>query len=248
MSTKIYNGIKFKAKNFKELFESIQKIRPEIEALSQEMYSKYLHRLATELYDDSVMCGVEGKDFFYRAKQFFKQMCDESDFKNIRHPDEDLSFSISVFPLGNKFLGIYHTEHEEYVEILRRYDIIEDYHYQNSTDKPENINTRFWNKRCKDWDKVLGWDKIYKRSFSFELIKSIEFFRFSRNIDYLPSFEQRVKRIASEMVFKDNCKEEDKWFDTLMYLRCEEGLEEINRKIEEIKHKFISNEQLIGLL
>ena len=42
---------------------------------------------------------------------------------------------------------------EKYTEFVEKYGLC-DYHYQNQTDRPQNIPAREWNKRSKDWDFV----------------------------------------------------------------------------------------------
>jgi hypothetical protein len=43
---------------------------------------------------------------------------------------------------------------------------VKKYHYWNNTDRDEDVSVREWNKRGKDWDKVL-YDKCCKLTYTF---------------------------------------------------------------------------------
>lgn len=71
-----------------------------------------------------------------------------------------LQSELQMIPVEDKILVMYFGD-----EIVRKYletktDYFSDYHYQDQTDRPENISESEWKHRCADWDKAIGPDYI----------------------------------------------------------------------------------------
>lgn len=70
-----------------------------------------------------------------------------------------LDCTMQIIPVGRKLLVLLFGNNN-LQKIVKNTLPLEDYHYQNSTDKPENITTRDWNLRRITWDKALSPDYI----------------------------------------------------------------------------------------
>lgn len=74
--------------------------------------------------------------------------------------DYDYRCMLQIVPMETKTLAMFFGSPmlRDYLE--SRHDFLTDYHYQNQTDRPENISEEEWNLREKDWDKAIGPDYI----------------------------------------------------------------------------------------
>lgn len=52
---------------------------------------------------------------------------------------------------------------------------LEDYHYQNQTDPPENVPYKTYEARANKWDQLIGTDGTYRNGFQFTLFDAREF-------------------------------------------------------------------------
>lgn len=72
----------------------------------------------------------------------------------------DYHCTLQIIPMETKTLAMFfgNSTLRDYLE--SRPDFLTDYHYQNQTDRPEEISEEEWNIREKDWDKAIGPDYI----------------------------------------------------------------------------------------
>lgn len=95
-----------------------------------------------------------------------------------------------------------------YTDFITKYGI-EDYHYQNQTDKPDNISDYRWNKRSDDWDKYFEISSIPSvAGISIELMDSDMFFlkhlTSDKKLDLVfTSKEDRIKKMAKQKVLDE---------------------------------------------
>ena len=87
--------------------------------------------------------------------------------------DYDYRCILQIIPMETKTLAMFFGSPmlRDYLE--SHHDFLTDYHYQNQTDRPENIPEEEWNLREKDWDKAIGPDYIpIQHGFSAELFNT----------------------------------------------------------------------------
>lgn len=74
--------------------------------------------------------------------------------------DYDYRCNLQIIPMKRKTLVLYfgNLEMQQYLESLP--DFLTDYHYQDQTDKPDDISTYKWKQREKDWENAIGPDYI----------------------------------------------------------------------------------------
>ena len=72
----------------------------------------------------------------------------------------DYRCKLQIIPMETKTLAMFFGNPMLRNYLKSRPDFLTDYHYQNQTDRPEDISDTEWNLREKDWDKAIGPDYI----------------------------------------------------------------------------------------
>ena len=80
----------------------------------------------------------------------------------------DLSAEIQIYPLDDKIL-LRFFGNDRLEQILLNEEDIEEYHYQNQCDRPEDISEEEWNDREKNWETVNPTLVPAKRGFGVQL-------------------------------------------------------------------------------
>lgn len=282
MSIKIYDAYKINLnlnKSFKILKELQLEYRKEERSI---LYSKILKSVVKKIDLNK----VEGEKFeFSLLGDFDKKLQRLSDGVSIlgyhleeykinskkdylTHFDKVHDFKILLYPIraNETLIKVYFSDtHQERIfeQFLKKHSI-EDYSYQNSTDKPEKISSKDWNKRIKDWKKVgivssppidcMMCFNIHKEKPNYMdgYFLKTEFSSYipkiEDRVDFL--FNRKVERLMEDIFFKDiprdkrngyltsNIKEYRKQFQE--YKESEKGLEiktTIEKQLEEITWK-----------
>lgn len=147
----------------------------------------------------------------------------------------DLSAEIVLFPISNKrtlfmtfsnefsnLFSSFFNKDSEYKDIITKYKI-KDYHYQNQTDRPEDISSKEWNKRERDWEKCLnnipGADgipvilmdeeilSISYRNQSVSMKNYLEILKSDSTKEDFTDKDSRVKKRAYSLLFDDYCSQ-----------------------------------------
>lgn len=174
MSMKIYNGIKFKSNNPEEIIAQLNSIKKR----AVENSIKYITegRGAAQAvhvagYTKDTVFDINVKD--YKQLLDFREKLDISFNKRYRSWDDPaFRFIVVVIPYNSQMYGIsYHEEIEENYKLLEPF--IEEYHYQNQTDKPDELSDKEWDERSDVWNEIF--DKYVAPSdagFTYEIVKS----------------------------------------------------------------------------
>lgn len=183
MSVKIDTGFRLSITSTKQLHNEIENLRKKALVIAEEQSIKLIVRGIFQFYINEKLS--EDKDFSFIKKPnslfdflFYSKESKEPTIKTLENinlfsyisesvefikreslqwrvfPD-DPSLTISIIPYKNKLLCQYYTEINDYIGAIKEIRTFEDYHYQNSSDKPKNITTRQWNKRYNDWNDAL---------------------------------------------------------------------------------------------
>lgn len=97
---------------------------------------------------------------------------------------------------------VYTSDNPEYNNIRNTYHI-RDYHYQNQTDKPDDISDTAWDKRCHNWDKVMPSGIPSKDGICITLTdfqntaNPLLFIKEDDILKHIPSKESRIKNFAT---------------------------------------------------
>jgi len=157
MSTKVYDAYIFNGRGgggrgLDELLESLKVIR--------DRYAREFKRKMIDLFSFTSSTLDDSKYYMEVAKLIMLSM--EKGYNVMTNPEA----SAMVFPYDGrllvKFFGLegFSLDDERYI----------DYHYQDQTDMPDDMDELEWAERRDTWDKVAGSGSWQENGFSFEFI------------------------------------------------------------------------------
>ena len=182
MSIKIYDGLIIRDADYKEVFNNINNIKNEITESIKQRFDEYLTNIAQSFMKEQNKNGkIEISYFFglneYMIKKEVTTLFDliyyyvrffEQNKKKYSYSNENcfshLDTSISFFPNGDDILVLKFNNLKEINDIINKYLKLEEYGYWDNVDTPYEefkkgeegyVSKKDWNKRLKDWNKVL---------------------------------------------------------------------------------------------
>lgn len=153
MSTKVYNGIKFKSNKLSTVIRQLNSLKEEsiknvMDTFNNEKNPNFLRMCV--LYRECLQKGEHLKNYW----NFSRILKDK-----LRNPWSDYGFTfkfgVTIFERKNKLYGIYFDQTYLNYNMLFDRDIAVDYHYQDQTDKPEDISNRDWYFREQVWEDIF---------------------------------------------------------------------------------------------
>lgn len=158
MSTKLYGGLKLKDPAT-DIFELIPRIAEAIEPAFTSAARELVGEELLAWIDSPSQWPEEDKRTYplFDAERAWRKR--QQAYGSHHALNDPLRFSI-VFgrsSAGNLLAYPFYSE-DCYRKALKKLRIFEDYHYQNSSDKPKGISKRAWNQRSEEWDSLLGKD------------------------------------------------------------------------------------------
>lgn len=168
---------------------------------------------------------------YYSIKTLCREIVDEKIkatelSPTILNQDYWIHASVVLFPLSKTkmlfasfgdaltrfLLEICESNTSEHNAFCEKYGL-QEYHYQNSTDKPNNISNREWNIRAKNWSKV--WSGPANQSGISITILDADMFLYNMCLDKqnrddyvleIKGKEERVAKIARDNILQPYCK------------------------------------------
>lgn len=203
MSTKIYNGFKFKDSDFRRIHEQMEELRAFIKVDAKIRTIDYLRERVVKEFDMAAsrnlkleprLVGRLSMDLWDRQRKIV-------DTKR-RDPEVDFSFSIVILidPKTDAFYGLFYTEQKDWELHVQSMPWFVDYSYWNNTDRPTSISKEEWEERSQTWERVVGWSPPSQRGYTFEVETHLYFT--DEMVDQLldpnklPSIEQRIRNQA----------------------------------------------------
>jgi hypothetical protein len=158
MSTKIYNGIKFNSKNFKEILDQIVSIKPKAIDIAVEKLRKSLPNFIK--YNNLI-----DKDEYEISIVLTDSLSTSSDKCFIPR----VSFTIFFYPTkeGDVYGYFFDSNVSEYSKLLDPF--CTDFHYQNQSDKPDDISEEEWDFRSDKWDELVDYN-FRDSGFMYEVV------------------------------------------------------------------------------
>jgi hypothetical protein len=272
MSMKIYNGYKLPYMSLNRLQEFVTRLRRDFCDLAEDIFNELMAEQMTLLVDNISLYGLDLIIEEYKEKNidisnkstpyltaFWMIMDKSKEYRNSQKLIDkkyDFDCSIVLIPQGRKILALYYGENKKYLSLWNSYKEVQDYHYQDSTDGPEDIPEHEWNKRAKDWDKALPGSGIPSTNgFIVELVKDPPFVlnpNWGKILSYVPDLNTRAATYAKDDIYREKIRHElsknpdkkpDKdevskvFFNTSQWLKSMEAQEAIKVRTEEIKGK-----------
>lgn len=195
MSTKIYNGIKFKSNNIVEIIEQLQNVRTEVlkicntsEIVKDEDLSNFI-----------TYYGLDKNIKPYSSIEINRKMINSLETEDeIAYLFLHFNFSIYVIPYkdGNIYGGLF-CDNVNYKKYIDPY--IEDFHYQGQTDRPEEITEEEWENRRNIWDEIF--DKFWTFSevgLKYEIAGPKNFRMYERIEEVLKKLEDAKENITND--------------------------------------------------
>lgn len=158
MSTKIYNGLRLRNATLEQALEKLRSVRESCVQAAKEYTARQAARKTALMLDmDMNFCltPYEPKSPFWTIHDAFGEAKKKVLGTGVRDTTWDSSFDISLIPSGRDILAIYYIEHDHgYVSALESLGF-EDFHYQNCTDRPDDISEFEWAARQAAWRRAL---------------------------------------------------------------------------------------------
>lgn len=224
MSTKIYNGYHSNM-GLSNLLENLKEFKKEaVKVINGEYFKSLVSSYVKDYVDMGISVpnqkedDINHNDFLYRLHgECEKHLAglkkhERSYFHGI---ELDLETSLCVFPISpNRTLILWYCDVSEVTKIWETLPFIKDYHYQDQTDRPDEISSGAWRRRMEDWDRVLGgdgWGSPVDNGYIFR-IKEREIPWYRKRFDYdlqsfIPSDESRKKKIIHDRKWSERFKE-----------------------------------------
>jgi len=179
MSTKVYNGIKFKSKDFNIVLKQLKSLMEPAKKIAVE-----------KLKESQIRVFIGMKDLIdVDPYEVIKKM-EYSAGKSMRdHEDISVNFHVSIFPHPNgNIYGYFFNDVREYKNLLMVDEICEDYHYQNNTDMSNydwNIDwddipkekqdelEKDWEEREQIWEYLMGSGTFRENGFMYSIVDGI---------------------------------------------------------------------------
>ena len=175
MSLKIVNGYAFKRNmTLLELNDRMIQMRCVFKDVMQEHYRRQLVNMIY-LYEDmyqidktfalEMLKNLGPMDKIWDEKNTvldiatnvnfnLRDRVEQSMYSSRQSPGFDYSAEIQLYPLPNKILFQFFGEN--WIEdILQKQEDIMDYHYQNQTDRPDDLSEEEWEQRYADWKEAM---------------------------------------------------------------------------------------------
>ena len=228
MSIKIYNGyIIRKNLTLMELNELMNTLRKKWQKKVLRMYKKlYFEKfyLYSDLYvvnPDTCKKILEANNInlFLQKETFSETLADNllwSLFDKIakvtasgKYSPYNLSAQLQLLPLQDKLmiLSFGNSEIDDLIQDVSASMGIEEYHYQNQTDKPEKISEEEWKRRYQDWKTAMPTWIPGEFGFSVKLfsenwlpISVKEIIKTSSYEEYKKPLEKRCQRLVEYLI------------------------------------------------
>lgn len=209
MSVTIYSGIRFKISSLDLLFTKLKLLQPQMMKIAQRQEAELVARVATRRIDLATIAGDNDPQPLISAGTEIQDRQRKVKLTGQRDPSVDFSFSVMVIPTDHFIIGTFYTENEELTELFSSQTWIEDYHYQNQTDKPAEISTFEWENREKTWNKFVDFHKpLMYSGFKYQLTDTSNFFGTLEDIlPHVPSIEDRAKGLSADLSLMAHFKE-----------------------------------------
>ncbi|MCA4005139.1 hypothetical protein [Vibrio vulnificus] len=205
MSTKIYNGLILRNTTLEQALTKLCTLRSGCVDMAKKSIAKLGARKLAFNADISANVTMLQKDRSCQTLSDLRTMFIEEKHKvlvdGIRSTDWDFTFNVCLIPWGQHTLGLYYVEND----IGYRQSLIDvgfqDYHYQNSTDKPNDVTDSEWRQRELAWESVLpGWTRPIERGLSYSVVDWDDYQSavHSKSLiqENIPSQSIRRKRVA----------------------------------------------------
>lgn len=135
----------------------------------------------------------------------------ESDAKGTRAVFEDFGMSLSLIPdaTTGRTYGIIQCERHDWRRRWMRLPGVEDFHYQDSADRPSGITASAWRMRRDTWARVMPTYVPDEHGFKATVFPTRVITAHRRPLSFQPNHATRVMAMAHEMVMNERMADVD---------------------------------------
>jgi len=251
MSTKIYNGFRFKQPNLMVIYNQLLTFQDVVKKASARHAQTLAAELATSVFDGRCVGRPVPWDKncdappIAEAWAHIQQENREIEQTKIRNPSYDFHCEVTVIPASRRTtLGIYWCEMRNLARLFCEQPWFIDYHYQNQADRPKNITAREWKKRQKAWDEAIGDHPPALRGFTMTLLDRFSLYSAVAGdvMPFVPTWKTRVAAVSIEEGFREWTTQQMTspgavWFEYRHYLQTDEGKKHEKWVAKEVRAK-----------
>ncbi|MAG68202.1 MAG: hypothetical protein CMK74_20390 [Pseudomonadales bacterium] len=203
MSIKIKTGLILRNADLNTAFKALSSIRQE--CIKHAQHEIALRLNAARLLHDDVAANMsdlesQGPPTLLKLMGRLYDAREQVLGRGVRSPEWDFTLAVALVPSGPDVLAIYYLENDPGFSKALASVGFEDYHYQNSSDRPQHIDEHEWREREAVWRaalqgepacevglvaQVVPWEHLELAHFDAELMASSE-----------PSESQRRTNVA----------------------------------------------------
>lgn len=159
MSTNIYNGRILRNATLSDALARLKKLRSEAVTRAQAAVAQVVADKRYYWADmDQNFIPIPRKEyesFYWRVLDILKQQRIKVEGEGVRSVDWDFTFHVLLIPHHENVLALYYLENNPGFTQMLTQAGFEDYHYQNSTDSPDDIPISDWEARGSAWDEAI---------------------------------------------------------------------------------------------
>lgn len=249
MSTTIYTGFKFKTDDIYEAMKDINEFRKHVKEVVDLKREFYFANEMQVLFDavTAEKRSLKKGDSVYGvvASNFYEKYRNSRANEYSRDDTVDYETSIVIFPFEEKLYGMVFSALRELTSDWFAQDFIEDYHYQNQSDMPEDVTEEDWSERARVWEGILEISSIPSNAgMTVQLVEGMPLLpQMDKVIKHFDSFERRCERMAENVLFEEKNKKisPDKMISAYMdfqkWLKTPDGKLELAKKTGYMEQK-----------
>lgn len=153
MSTKLYNGIKFNSNRLGTVIRQLHSLKEDARRnLADSFRPKGVNFInLLMLYDKAIKDGMASDD-----RLTLKRMVADDVLVSNGWTGFCVEFGVTIFERKNTLYGVYYDQTRMNYDMLFKRGIATDFHYQDQSDRPDNVPSREWGFRRRVWEDIFG--------------------------------------------------------------------------------------------
>lgn len=205
MSTKIYDGLKFKAKTIEELFPKIMELRKNVQNIVKKNYYRCIGNTVTFIIDEELLGKRTNSSEKHSPLSLAINSIDErrNHLKKtgIRDPEVDFDFSIVLFIHETGIYGIPFCDNKDILQSFLDMDLATPFGYWDNVDPDEECSEEEWEVRKKVWsDLIPGYEPTCNYGLTAEIYSNTSYIDYPSANDILPFVTKTEKRIINNTI------------------------------------------------
>lgn len=211
MSISLHNAFEVDFPDLETTYNTLAAFRARLETIGHNENIALHSREAVTCIDRLAIFGSKsGEKYsgqetpFLYARNLIDQRRHKIKSDGYRDPHVDFDFTLTIFPIDNRILGMAHTERNSWFDLLCEIPGIRHTPWWNNTDPPDQITENEWQDRENIWRRIFRRDPVGRPShcgFSLDMSPFLKSPKVEELVSAQEDFQTRLKRIAQEYLF-----------------------------------------------